>query len=157
MDVQAMDDAVTNLLSNAWKYKRGDRVRITVRTARRGRHAELLVRDDGVGIPREERRRVFEMFYRANQYLTHPVAGTGLGLALVRNVVRGHQGTVRVEAGEGGKGAAFRLRFPLDLMGLAAEEQAAQAALAPAGRSPSGHGPSEHGIVDDDNPGAPAS
>lgn len=125
MDVQAMDDAVTNLLSNAWKYKRGDQVRITVRTARRGRHAELLVSDDGVGIPREDRRRVFEMFYRANQYLTHPVAGTGLGLALVRNVVRGHKGTVRVEAGEGGTGAAFRLRFPLDLMGVAAEEQAA--------------------------------
>jgi len=127
MDEQAMDDAVTNLMSNAWKYKRGDKVRITVRTARRGRHAELVVSDDGVGIPREDRRRVFEMFYRANQFLTHPVAGTGLGLALVRNVVRGHKGTIRVEAGEGGRGAAFRLRFPLDLMGVAAEEQAAVA------------------------------
>lgn len=123
MDFQAMDDAVTNLLSNAWKYKRGDRVRISVRTARRGRHAELLVSDDGVGIPRAERRRVFEMFYRSEHYLTHPVAGTGLGLALVRSVVRGHKGTIRIEAGEGNRGAAFRLRIPLDLLGVVAEER----------------------------------
>jgi two-component system sensor histidine kinase SenX3 len=124
MDRQGMDDVVTNLLSNAWKYKRGDRVRITVRTARRGRYAELVVSDDGVGIPREERRRVFEMFYRADQLLTDQVAGTGLGLALVRSAVREHKGTVRIEAGVGGRGAAFRLRFPLDLMGIVAEESA---------------------------------
>jgi two-component system phosphate regulon sensor histidine kinase PhoR len=123
MDFQAVDDAVTNLLSNAWKYKRGDRVRITVRTARRGRHAELLVSDDGVGIPRAERRRVFEMFYRSEHFLTHPVAGTGLGLALVRSVVRGHKGSIKVESGEGGRGAAFRLRIPLDLLGVVAEER----------------------------------
>jgi len=113
MDGSSMDDVVTNLLSNAWKYKRGDSAKISVRTARRGRYAELVVSDDGVGIPKSERRKVFEMFYRAEQYLTHPVAGTGLGLALVRSVVAGHKGKVRVEAGPGGVGTTIRLRFPM--------------------------------------------
>jgi signal transduction histidine kinase len=140
MDRQAMDDVVTNLLSNAWKYKRGDRVHITVRSARRGRFAEVLVSDDGVGIPREERRRVFEMFYRADQLLTGEVPGTGLGLALVRSAVREHRGSVRVEAGPGGRGAAFRLRFPLDLMGVAAEEAATGGVSTPADTAGPGRG-----------------
>jgi two-component system phosphate regulon sensor histidine kinase PhoR len=113
LDAAALDDVITNLLSNAWKYKRGERATIRIRTARRGRRAELTVQDDGVGIPRSERKRVFEMFYRADQFLTQPVAGTGLGLALVRTVVRAHKGRVRITPGAGGVGTTFRLRFPL--------------------------------------------
>ena len=113
LDTSAMDDVVTNLLTNAWKYKRGDTARIRVHTARRGRKAEITVTDDGIGIPRRERKRVFETFFRAEQYLTQPVAGTGLGLALVRTIVRAHKGSIRVTAGEDGLGTTFRLRFPL--------------------------------------------
>lgn len=113
MDPAAVDDAVTNLLSNAWKYRRGDRARIAVRTARRGRRAELVVSDDGIGIPRRERRHVFEMFYRSNSLLSQSVPGTGLGLSLVRAIVRAHRGSVRIENGERGVGTRFRLRFPL--------------------------------------------
>jgi signal transduction histidine kinase len=113
MDPAAMDDVVTNLLSNAWKYRRGERARVAVRTARRGRRAELVVSDDGVGIPRGERRRVFEMFYRSNPLLTQSVAGTGLGLSLVRGIVRAHRGRIRIETGDGGVGTRFCLRFPL--------------------------------------------
>jgi signal transduction histidine kinase len=113
MDAAAVDDAVTNLLSNAWKYKRGDRARIEVRTARRRGKAEITVADDGIGIPRHERKRVFEMFYRAENFLTRNVAGTGLGLALVRTIVRAHRGRIRLEPGQGGVGSLFRLRMPL--------------------------------------------
>lgn len=120
LDAAAVDDAVTNLLSNAWKYKRGDRARIEVRTRRRGRRAEIVVSDDGIGIPRHERKRVFEMFYRAENYLTRDVAGTGLGLALVRTIVRAHRGRIRLESGAGGVGTTFRLRFPLTRRALAA-------------------------------------
>jgi two-component system phosphate regulon sensor histidine kinase PhoR len=113
MDRAAITDVVNNLISNAWKYRRDDTARIEVRTARRGRKAELVVADDGIGIPRSERRRVFQMFYRAEAYLTRAVPGTGLGLALVRTIVRAHRGTVRIESAEQGPGTVFRLRFPL--------------------------------------------
>ncbi|MDF1700703.1 MAG: HAMP domain-containing sensor histidine kinase [Planctomycetota bacterium] len=120
MDVQAVDDVVTNLLSNAWKYKRGDKATIAVRTARRGRFAEIVVEDDGIGIPRAERRKVFDMFYRSEQYLTQPVAGTGLGLALVRSVVAGHKGRIELDAAQGGVGSVFTVRLPLDRAAAAA-------------------------------------
>ncbi len=147
LDRQAMDDAVTNLLSNAWKYKRGDRARVAVRTARRGRFAEIVVSDDGIGIPRKDRRKVFEMFYRSEQYLTHPVAGTGLGLALVRSVVAGHKGRVHLDVGEGGVGTTFRIRIPLDRKAraeLSAEgvlhEPSPDDSLSPDGTEASPHG-----------------
>ncbi len=135
-DAAAVDDAVTNLLSNAWKYKRGDRARIEIRTRRRRRKAEIVVTDDGIGIPRHERKRVFEMFYRAENYLTREVAGTGLGLALVRTIVRAHRGRVRLEAGPGGVGTAFRLRFPLARRAPRPDAPAPQAPLPAPGPSP---------------------
>jgi two-component system phosphate regulon sensor histidine kinase PhoR len=113
MDPAAMDDAVTNLLSNAWKYRRGDKARVEVSTQRRGGAAEIVVSDDGVGIARSERKRVFEMFYRSDPLLSQGVPGTGLGLSLVRGIVRAHGGRIRVESGDGGVGTRFRLRFPL--------------------------------------------
>ena len=112
MDRAAIDDVVSNLVSNAWKYKRGNEARVEVRTVRRGRRAEITVADDGLGIPRRERRKVFEMFYRADAYLTR-AAGTGLGLSLVRTIVRAHRGTVRIETGLDGQGSCFRIRLPL--------------------------------------------
>jgi two-component system phosphate regulon sensor histidine kinase PhoR len=111
LDAEAIEDAVGNLLSNAWKYRRGDeaRVRVTTRAVRGA--VELAVADDGIGIPRSERRRIFDMFYRAENYLARAVPGTGLGLALVRTIVRVHHGKIRVE-GAPGEGTTFRLRFP---------------------------------------------
>lgn len=112
MDRAAIDDVVSNLVSNAWKYKQGSEARVEVRTARRGRKAEITVADDGLGIPLRERRKVFEMFYRADAYLTR-AAGTGLGLSLVRTIVKAHRGTVRIETGLDGRGSLFRIRIPL--------------------------------------------
>jgi two-component system phosphate regulon sensor histidine kinase PhoR len=112
MDAAAIDDVVTNLLSNAWKYRRGEEARIRVATRAVRRRVEISVEDDGIGIPRHERRRVFEMFYRAEDYLSRAVPGTGLGLALVRTIVRAHRGRVRVESSPGG-GTTFRIRLPV--------------------------------------------
>lgn len=112
LDPAAMDDVITNLITNAWKYRQGDEVHIQVRTRRVGRKAELVVNDDGIGIPKADRRKVFEMFFRSDALLTK-VSGTGLGLSLTRTIVRAHKGRIRVEPGEGGKGSLFRATFPL--------------------------------------------
>ncbi len=130
MDAAATDDVVTNLLTNAWKYRRGEAARIRVATARVGRRAELVVSDDGLGIARRDRRRVFEVFYRAEAYLTK-VSGTGLGLALVRTIVRAHRGSIRIETGDEGVGTRFRIRFP-----LAASGRRSTSASLPVGSDP---------------------
>ena len=111
LDAGAIDDAVTNLLANAWKYRKGDGAHVQVTTQRTGRRIELSVADDGIGISRHDRRRVFEMFFRADNYLSRNVPGTGLGLALVRTIVRVHRGRVRIE-GAPGAGSTFVIRFP---------------------------------------------
>jgi two-component system phosphate regulon sensor histidine kinase PhoR len=131
MDPAAMDDAVTNLLSNAWKYKRGERARIELSVRRRGRKAVVSVVDDGIGIPRQERKRIFEMFYRAENFLTREVAGTGLGLALVRSIVRAHRGRIRVESGPGGVGTAFSFTLPLTRQPLGSPDPRVEALPAP--------------------------
>jgi two-component system phosphate regulon sensor histidine kinase PhoR len=135
MDVEAMNDVVTNLVTNSWKYRQGDAAHIRVRTTRRGRRAEIVVADDGIGIPRRERRRVFETFYRAEAYLHRTVSGTGLGLSLVRSIVRAHRGTIRIESGDGGKGTTFRLRFPLDRKAARARAPATLPVSTPSAKS----------------------
>lgn len=137
MDAHAIEDAVSNLLGNAWKYKRGERVRIELSARRKGSRVLLAVVDDGIGIPRAERKRIFEMFYRAENYLTREVAGTGLGLALVRSIVRAHHGKIHVEAGPGGVGSAFHLSLPLCREPLLAVPPAAPDPAPPASLSPS--------------------
>ena len=113
LDEDAIGDVATNLLNNAWNYKRGEAARIRIRTARRRGKAVLEVADNGIGVPRSERKRIFQMFYRSEQYLSQGVSGTGLGLALVRTVVKGHHGRIRVLDGLGGKGSTFEATFPL--------------------------------------------
>lgn len=112
-DAEAIEDVVANLLGNAWKYRRGEEAHIRLTLALDGKYVRLALVDDGVGIPRSERRRVFETFYRAEQYLTQSVSGSGLGLALVRTIVRGHGGKVRARGGPDGVGTTLEVLLPL--------------------------------------------
>jgi signal transduction histidine kinase len=112
--------AVTNLLDNAVAYSpEGTRVALAAR-ARSG-FAEVAVTDSGIGIPRQDRARVFERFYRVDQSRATSTGGTGLGLAIVKHVASNHGGSVSVWSEEG-LGSTFTLRIP-----LAPEEPAADA------------------------------
>jgi len=73
----------------------------------------VAVRDFGIGMGPEEAARAFERFYRGGDALTRSVKGTGLGLALVKQIVDGHGGTVEVRS-EAGKGSTFAMRFPIE-------------------------------------------
>jgi signal transduction histidine kinase len=81
-----------NLLDNAVRYAHSA---VTLDIAPNGGStAELVVRDDGPGIPEGERERVFDRFYRTHESRSRDTGGTGLGLPIVRDVVRAHGGTV---------------------------------------------------------------
>ena len=103
--------AVTNLLANAVSYSPED-TRIAVAARARSGFAEIAVTDSGIGIPAQDRGRVFERFYRVDQSRASSTGGTGLGLAIVKHVANNHGGSVSVWSEEG-VGSTFTLRVPL--------------------------------------------
>jgi signal transduction histidine kinase len=111
-DAPALRRAIANLLANAAKFAAsGGWIGIRAWARPDGRAVVLRVEDRGPGIPREERERVFEPFYRGPLAERNRAPGSGLGLSLVRHVVRAHGGSVHVEAREGG-GAALVVELP---------------------------------------------
>ncbi|HVZ42704.1 MAG TPA: ATP-binding protein [Ramlibacter sp.] len=104
--------AVRNLLDNARRYSHGGPV--TVQVLREGGDALVRVCDRGPGVPREERERIFEPFYRLAG-ASEREGGVGLGLALVRSIALRHRGSVHCEDQAGG-GACFVLRLPCHQM-----------------------------------------
>jgi len=109
VDRELWEKIVLNLLSNALKFTFAGE--IDVRLAWQGDHATLTVRDTGVGIPADELPRLFERFHRIQGTRGRSAEGTGIGLALVQELVRLHGGTVTVESTPG-KGTAFRISVP---------------------------------------------
>jgi two-component system sensor histidine kinase SenX3 len=103
--------ALTNLLANAVAYSPPDTT-IAVGARARSGFAEIAVTDSGIGIPRTDRSRVFERFYRVDQSRASATGGTGLGLAIVKHVASNHGGSVSVWSEEG-LGSTFTLRIPL--------------------------------------------
>lgn len=103
--------ALTNLLVNAWKYTGAENRQIQLKLAACGeREVELVVADNGVGIPRQEQRRIFEHFERGRAAVDNRSQGSGLGLAIVRAVIQAHRGKVEVRSKEG-RGSQFRIKL----------------------------------------------
>jgi two-component system OmpR family sensor kinase len=103
---------VANLLGNAWKHTPALNRRLELH-ARSGdrRHVIIEVCDNGPGVPEVERRRIFEEFERGRAAMASRAAGFGLGLAIVRGVVRAHSGRVELADNPGG-GSIFRVVLP---------------------------------------------
>jgi signal transduction histidine kinase len=112
VDRGALRQVLINLLDNAVRYgPAGQNVRVT--TASAGSRWTLEVIDEGSGVPVDERDRIFAPYYRMKQHAGGPVGGTGIGLAVVRQLVTQHGGEVHVAAGPAGRGARFVVELPI--------------------------------------------
>lgn len=109
VDLEMWEKIVLNLISNAFKFTLAGVVEVTLQ-ANDG-HAELCVRDTGTGIPESELPRIFERFHRIEGAAGRTHEGTGIGLALVAELVRLHGGSVEAES-RLGQGTAFRVKIP---------------------------------------------
>jgi len=109
-DPERLGTAVDNLLQNAVKFSAGP-PRIEVSGSRENGKVHLVVKDHGLGIPTEAQARLFEKFYRVDSPQLRNVAGTGIGLYLVRQVIEGHGGRVDVDS-HPGEGSAFEIALP---------------------------------------------
>ena len=132
-DRDKLGKILTNLLSNAFKFtKAGGQVRVELSKCiiDSRRYAHIIVEDSGCGISKEEQAHVFERFYRAEQKQAAAQVGSGIGLNMVYEYVKMHQGKVSLESEEG-KGSRFIVDIPTDLKHALQQEAAQDNLVAP--------------------------
>ena len=105
-----LEEAVYNVCDNAIKYNRNDGS-VSVFLTQTAQEIQIVVKDTGVGIPKEDQDRVFERFYRVDKSHSKEIGGTGLGLSIVKHAVGALKGRVILRSEEG-NGTEVTLRFP---------------------------------------------
>ena len=139
-DKEKMIKILSNILSNAFKFTPSDgKITISINTnprfdsytiqeGKEGGFVEIKIRDTGIGIPKEELPKLFDRFYQVDSSLTKEQEGTGIGLALTKELVELHRGSISVQSEKGNpfKGVTswteFTLNFPLGKDHLREEE-----------------------------------
>ncbi|HVT98549.1 MAG TPA: ATP-binding protein, partial [Acidobacteriaceae bacterium] len=133
VDRDMWEKIVLNLLSNAFKFTFAGEVHVSLRPVNHS--VELSVRDTGVGIEKQEQPRIFERFHRVESAHARTYEGTGIGLALVQELVKLHGGEVHVES-ELGRGSTFTVIIPRGASHLPAKQIGAGRTLASTALSP---------------------
>jgi len=111
LEQESLETVLRNLFENAILYADGPPV-VHVSLKKSGDSARLKISDQGLGIPPKDRKKVFKMFYRLRQ-TGKTIRGSGLGLFIVRNLIRLHGGKVWIGGNKGNKGTTFNLVIPL--------------------------------------------
>ena len=110
-DPDRLGQVFSNLLSNAIKYAPGaDTVEVEIHSS--AETITISVRDHGIGIPQDQREKIFERFYRAVDPSTNAIPGLGVGLYLVAEIIKHHGGTITVDSALG-QGSTFHVALPL--------------------------------------------
>lgn len=113
VDEMHFTNVIFNLMDNALKYKKRDEpLNLTLRTWNANGHLMLSLQDNGIGIRKEDIKKIFDKFYRVHTGNLHDVKGFGLGLAYVKQIIQAHGGTIRAES-EIGVGTTFVIVLPL--------------------------------------------
>ena len=103
-----------NLLDNAVKYSGDDRkISVRVKKTALNNKVDIFIRDNGLGIPQAELKRIFKRFYRVPNASSKETKGTGLGLAIVRTIIKKHGGKITVDSKGEGRGTTFVIQLPL--------------------------------------------
>src|SRR5215467_3530759 len=110
-DPQQLKKVLFNLLSNALKFSDPQEGQVWIRLAAREQSIELEVKDNGIGIPRDQLERIFDRFTQVEGSVTRRYEGSGIGLALVKEIVTLHGGTIEVES-DLGRGSTFTITLP---------------------------------------------
>ncbi|MFV0340048.1 MAG: ATP-binding protein [Parachlamydiaceae bacterium] len=110
-DHDLIEMALSNLMENAVKYSNVP-AKVLVNISQEHGNVIIQVKDEGIGIPKEDLSRIFERFYRVDKAHSRKVGGSGLGLSIVETIIKKHFGTISVES-ELGQGSTFTITLPL--------------------------------------------
>src|SRR5574344_413165 len=114
VDEMHLTNVIFNLMDNAVKYKKSDvNLLLNVKTWNESSNFMISIEDNGIGIKKENVKKIFDKFYRVHTGNLHDVKGFGLGLAYVKKIVMAHKGNIRVES-ELGEGTKFVITLPLN-------------------------------------------
>ncbi|HCA59174.1 MAG TPA: two-component sensor histidine kinase [Blastocatellia bacterium] len=112
-DPAEIETVFLNLLDNAVKYSPDERrIAVRIRPSAGGKKVDVFVRDQGIGLDASEFKRIFRRFYRVSDERARAIKGTGLGLYLVRSIVKKHGGRIRAQSKGEGRGTTILVRFP---------------------------------------------
>ena len=113
VDEVHFQNAITNLMDNAVKYRKPDKpLDIYIKTWNDDEHLFFSIRDTGMGIKKENVKKIFDKFYRVHTGNRHDTKGFGLGLAYVKKIIDLHDGEIKVES-DYGKGTKFTVKLPV--------------------------------------------
>jgi two-component system, OmpR family, sensor histidine kinase SenX3 len=113
-DVDELRTVFVNLLDNAVKYSPPEpRIIVRAKRATLNKKVDIFIRDNGIGIPAGELKRIFKRFYRVADKSSKDTKGTGLGLAIVRSIVEKHGGKIRADSKGEERGSTFVVHLPL--------------------------------------------
>jgi len=112
IDKTHLNNTIQNLLENAIKYGRQQKLQITISTQKTSKYFFIKIKDNGKGIPKEDQGRIFEKFYRVNTGDVHDVKGFGLGLSYAKQVIERHGGSIHVDSSPD-VGSTFTIKIPI--------------------------------------------
>jgi len=112
IDPERINQVLNNIVSNSLKYS-GENAVVNILLEEAGHYYRVYVKDNGMGIPKEDLRRIFERFYRVDKARSRQLGGTGLGLSIAKEIMEAHGGKISASS-ELGRGTTMILRFPKD-------------------------------------------
>ena len=113
-DAADLQTAFINLLDNAIKYSTGaPKISIRTKKAAINKRVDIFIKDNGIGVPSADLKRIFKRFYRVSNKSGHETKGTGLGLFIVKSIVERHGGKIRAQSRGEGLGTTFLVQLPI--------------------------------------------
>jgi len=114
VDLEKMRIAIGNLIENAYRYTlSGGKIEISLKGGKK--EIKVIIRDSGIGVPNDQRQRVFGKFFRGSNAIKIETEGTGLGLFMAKNIIEAHRGKIWFDSEEG-KGTTFYFTLPINML-----------------------------------------